>query len=122
LPIAAYDSVSSFTKLQKLQPRRRIRLFHYTRAAMAKEYKLKGLSGLSLGKGEKQEFEVEGIEDGKILLVNQDGQFHALSPKCTHYGAPLVKGVLHDGGRITCPWHGGEQKYRCLTHRSLTLL
>ncbi|KAG8790155.1 hypothetical protein FRC17_009002, partial [Serendipita sp. 399] len=28
------------------------------------------------------------------------------SAYCTHYGAPLAKGVLSADGRITCPWHG----------------
>ncbi|GIY18022.1 apoptosis-inducing factor 3 [Caerostris darwini] len=44
-------------------------------------------------------------EDGKILLVKENGTYSALGPKCTHYGAPLKNGVLI-GGRIRCPWHG----------------
>lgn len=75
---------------------------------MAKEYKLKDVSSLDLPPGAKQEAEVEGIEDGKVLLVNAGGKVQALGSKCTHYGAPLAKGVLSDdGARITCPWHGG---------------
>ncbi|KAM0550840.1 hypothetical protein ACHAPJ_008704 [Fusarium lateritium] len=73
---------------------------------MAQEYKLKGLSSLSLSPGSKQEVEVEGIEEGKVLLVNNGGKVQALGAKCTHYGAPLAKGVLTNDGRITCPWHG----------------
>ncbi|KAJ4247138.1 Apoptosis-inducing factor 1 [Fusarium torreyae] len=73
---------------------------------MAQEYKLKGLSSLSLSPGSKQEVEVEGIEEGKVLLVNNGGKVQALGAKCTHYGAPLAKGVLTSDGRITCPWHG----------------
>ncbi|KAM0186146.1 hypothetical protein ACHAPI_011836 [Fusarium lateritium] len=73
---------------------------------MSQEYKLKGLSSLSLSPGSKQEVEVEGIEDGKVLLVNTGGKTQALGAKCTHYGAPLAKGVLTSDGRITCPWHG----------------
>ncbi|KAF7563226.1 hypothetical protein G7046_g933 [Stylonectria norvegica] len=73
---------------------------------MAQEYKLKGVTSLSLKPGAKQEVEVEGIKDGKILLVNTAGQHQALGSKCTHYGAPLVKGVLDTNGRLTCPWHG----------------
>lgn len=80
-------------------------------ATMAKEYKLKDISSLSsiLQKdGSKQEAEVEGIEKGKVLLINSGGKIHATGAKCTHYGAPLVKGVVSSDGRLTCPWHGGE--------------
>jgi len=74
---------------------------------MAQEYKLKGLSSLDLKPGEKREVEVEGIEGGKVLLCNVGGNYSALGAKCTHYGAPLAKGVMTGDGRITCPWHGG---------------
>ncbi|KAF6277590.1 apoptosis inducing factor mitochondria associated 3 [Rhinolophus ferrumequinum] len=30
---------------------------------------------------------------GKVLLVKDNGEFHALGHKCPHYGAPLVKGA-----------------------------
>lgn len=75
----------------------------------ATEYKLKSVSSLDLRPGEKHEVEVEGIEGGKVLLVNAGGKIQAVGSKCTHYGAPLVKGVLTTNGRLTCPWHGGEQ-------------
>lgn len=75
---------------------------------MATEFKLKDLKSLDLKQGEKREVEVEGVEEGKVLLVNVGGKITALGSKCTHYGAPLVKGVLTGDGRITCPWHGGE--------------
>lgn len=39
-----------------------------------------------------------------MLQVN--GQVYATSSKCTHYGAPLAKGVLTASGRVVCPWHG----------------
>ncbi|XP_071789425.1 apoptosis-inducing factor 3-like [Asterias amurensis] len=52
--------------------------------------------------GEMREVEVGS---GKALLVKQLGVFSAIGHKCTHYGAPLVKGVLCNG-RIRCPWHG----------------
>ncbi|OWK14863.1 AIFM3, partial [Cervus elaphus hippelaphus] len=42
---------------------------------------------------------------GKVLLLKDNGEFHALGHKCPHYGAPLVKGVL-SRGRVRCPWHG----------------
>ncbi|KAG7151125.1 Apoptosis-inducing factor 3 like protein [Verticillium longisporum] len=72
----------------------------------ATEYKLKSVSSLDLRPGEKHEVEVEGIEGGKVLLVNAGGKIQAVGSKCTHYGAPLVKGVLTTNGRLTCPWHG----------------
>lgn len=74
---------------------------------MSKEYKLKDLAKLDLKPGEKREVEVEGVEGGKVLLCNVGGKTTAIGNKCTHYGAPLVKGVLTGDGRITCPWHGG---------------
>jgi nitrite reductase/ring-hydroxylating ferredoxin subunit len=76
--------------------------------AAATEFKLKDLTSLDLKVGEKREVEVEGVEEGKVLLVNVGGKITALGNKCTHYGAPLVKGVLTGDGRLTCPWHGGK--------------
>lgn len=74
----------------------------------AREFKLKDLTSISISPGSKQEVEVEGIEGGKVLLVNAGGHIQALGAKCTHYGAPMVKGVLTGSGRLTCPWHGGS--------------
>ena len=73
---------------------------------MATEFKLKDLKSLDLKNGQKQEAEVEGIEEGKVLLVKYKDKVHALGSKCTHYGAPLAKGVIGEHGRIVCPWHG----------------
>ncbi|PMD66116.1 uncharacterized protein K444DRAFT_659333 [Hyaloscypha bicolor E] len=83
-----------------------IQTFATASRIMAQEYKLKGLSSLDLKPGEKREVEVNGIEEGKVLLCNVGGKVTALGSKCTHYGAPLVKGILTADGRITCPWHG----------------
>ncbi|MBD2756280.1 FAD-dependent oxidoreductase [Spirosoma validum] len=44
------------------------------------------------------------VGDTDVLLARADGQFYALYHKCTHYQAPLVKGVLN-GHRLVCPWH-----------------
>ena len=44
------------------------------------------------------------IEDKDVLLARLDGDYYALSPNCTHYGAPLADGALH-GRRLICPWH-----------------
>lgn len=46
-----------------------------------------------------------GDDGGKILLVKQKGQLHAIGTKCTHYGALLHTGALGEG-RVRCPWHG----------------
>lgn len=72
------------------------------------EYKLKDLKSLDLKSGEKREVKVEGLDEAKVLLVNTGGKITALGAKCTHYGAPLLKGVLTGDGRLTCPWHGGK--------------
>ena len=76
--------------------------------AMAQEFKLKDVTSLQLKNGEKKEVEVEGVEGGKVLLLKSQDKVHATSATCTHYGAPLVKGVLTPEGRLTCPWHGGK--------------
>ncbi|KAF2277842.1 rubredoxin-NAD(+) reductase [Westerdykella ornata] len=73
---------------------------------MAKEFRLEGISSLDLKDGDKQEVEVAGVEGGKVLISKIGGKLHATSTRCTHYGAPLVKGVLTPEGRLTCPWHG----------------
>lgn len=50
--------------------------------------------------------EVTFKDDAKILLSKVNGDFFATGSKCTHYGAPLAKGVITSQGRIVCPWHG----------------
>ena len=74
---------------------------------MAQEFKLKGISSLDLKDGSMKQVEVKGVEGGKVLLSKWGGKVHATSANCTHFGAPLEKGVLSPDGRITCPWHGG---------------
>lgn len=74
--------------------------------AQQQQYRLK-LDSLDLKSMEKRQVEVEGVEGGKVLLLKVGDQVHALSSNCTHYGAPLVKGVVTPDGRLTCPWHGG---------------
>ncbi|KAK0204677.1 hypothetical protein DFS33DRAFT_1321953 [Desarmillaria ectypa] len=46
------------------------------------------------------------FEQGKVLLSRLGNNIHATSAYCTHYGAPLAKGVLTHDGKVTCPWHG----------------
>ena len=45
------------------------------------------------------------VGEGKALLVRENGQYYAVSHKCTHFGAPLAKGALCEG-QVRCPWHG----------------
>eukprot|EP00736_Rhodelphis_marinus_P011144 Rmarinus@m.30077 len=40
-----------------------------------------------------------------VLVCHTKRGFYAVSGRCTHYDAPLDKGVLK-GNRIVCPWHG----------------
>lgn len=88
------------------RPLRSLRPLSTTARIMAQEYRLKDISSISLKNGEKQECEVEGIENGKVLLAKINDKVHAMSPNCTHYGAPLKLGVLTPDGRLTCAWHG----------------
>lgn len=44
------------------------------------------------------------VGETEVLLTRVNGDFHALGATCTHYGAPLIRGVLK-GERIVCPWH-----------------
>ncbi|EJD06730.1 flavo protein [Fomitiporia mediterranea MF3/22] len=50
--------------------------------------------------------EVPFGEEGKVLLSRIGNDVHATSAFCTHYGAPLAKGILTGDGRVVCPWHG----------------
>merc|ERR1719394_740560 len=52
--------------------------------------------------GEMKEVDVG---DKKALVVKDKGEIFAVGHKCTHYGAPLVKGA-YCNGIVRCPWHG----------------
>ena len=62
------------------------------------------MNASDLNDGEKKSIDFAG---GKVLVSKIKGQVYATSAFCTHYGAPLEKGVLSHDGRIVCPWHGG---------------
>ncbi|MDE2408429.1 MAG: FAD-dependent oxidoreductase [Xanthomonadaceae bacterium] len=52
------------------------------------------------------------VGDTPVLLALVDGQPHAVSASCTHYGGPLAEG-LRMGDEIRCPWH-----HACFSLRS----
>lgn len=54
--------------------------------------------------GQMKEVPFEG--DGQIVVYRLGDTVYATSAFCTHYGAPLAKGVLTADGRVVCPWHG----------------
>ena len=43
----------------------------------------------------------------ELLLANVNGEFHAVSDRCSHEGALLSGGRL-DGAVVTCPAHGSR--------------
>ena len=51
--------------------------------------------------GEMRQVAAGGTE---ILLARVNDTCFAVGAHCTHYGAPLVEGVL-SGARVVCPWH-----------------
>ncbi|MEL6440172.1 MAG: FAD-dependent oxidoreductase [Cyanobacteria bacterium J06621_8] len=44
------------------------------------------------------------VGDSQLLLSKIDDKFYTTGAFCTHYGAPLEKGLLC-GEKIICPWH-----------------
>ncbi|OZJ04587.1 hypothetical protein BZG36_02761 [Bifiguratus adelaidae] len=63
------------------------------------EHRVGSVSDFSDGQLKEVEF---GSQDTKVLLSKVGGKLYATSPRCTHYGAPLAKGVLTSDGRISC--------------------
>jgi NADPH-dependent 2,4-dienoyl-CoA reductase/sulfur reductase-like enzyme/nitrite reductase/ring-hydroxylating ferredoxin subunit len=61
----------------------------------------KGVEASSVGAGEM----IAGHAFGEpVLLTHVEPNWFAVGAKCTHYGGPLVEGVLV-GETIRCPWH-----------------
>ncbi|MBU6457904.1 MAG: FAD-dependent oxidoreductase [Bradyrhizobium sp.] len=44
------------------------------------------------------------VGDQEVLLVRSGSEIFAIDAHCSHYHAPLVDGIVADGG-IRCPWH-----------------
>jgi nitrite reductase/ring-hydroxylating ferredoxin subunit/uncharacterized membrane protein len=54
-----------------------------------------------LAENKPQRFNVKGQP---VLLVRRGQQVYAIGAVCSHYGAPLEQGAIHDT-LIECPWH-----------------
>ena len=58
----------------------------------------------SLEDGTMMEVKVgEGKQD-KVLVTRFGGKLYAIGAFCSHFGAPLINGVLFDD-KVLCPWH-----------------
>jgi len=57
--------------------------------------------GLNPTPSARKEVEFDG---GKVLVARLGDRVVATSAYCTHYGAPLARGVLTADGRVVCPW------------------
>jgi nitrite reductase/ring-hydroxylating ferredoxin subunit len=60
-------------------------------------------SAKGIPRGQMQQFDIRGKE---LLVVNLDDQYYCIDARCTHAGAPLIEGSIHDDVLLTCPWHG----------------
>ncbi len=59
-------------------------------------------------------FQIRDLRDGSMILGQADGEelvlgrrgdeFFAIGAHCTHYGGPLVEGLIV-GDTVRCPWH-----------------
>lgn len=54
--------------------------------------------------GEMRAVKVGEKDDDKVLVVRYEGKLHAISNKCSHFGAPLNMGLLFDD-KVLCPFH-----------------
>lgn len=73
-------------------------------STLAKSVKIASVNDFTTTFAKKQ-VQIPGSESNVLVSKIKD-KFYVTSPKCTHYGAPLEKGVLTPDGTIRCPWHG----------------
>lgn len=58
----------------------------------------------NIGEGEMREVKVGEGEKDKVLVSRYKGELYAVGAFCSHFGAPLVQGVLFDD-KVLCPYH-----------------
>ena len=66
---------------------------------------------------EVAEGEMKIVCDGRVVVANAEGRFHAFGNICPHAEGPLGEGFL-DGLVVECPWHNGQ--WDITTGRGLT--
>jgi len=54
--------------------------------------------------GEMREIKVGDGQRDKVLVTRYKGELYAIGAFCSHFGAPLVQGVLFDD-KVLCPYH-----------------
>ena len=57
-----------------------------------------------LNDGEMRVLKVGDANKDKILISKVNGKIHAIGAFCSHFGVPLVNGVLF-GDKVICPAH-----------------
>jgi nitrite reductase/ring-hydroxylating ferredoxin subunit len=67
-----------------------------------KEIEISGAE--SLEDGNMMEVKVGSGDDDKVLVTRYKGKLFAIGAFCSHFGAPLINGVLFDD-KVLCPWH-----------------
>jgi len=117
------------------------------KVAVCETDKSKEITAIALGTGpvervdlgSEAEFDEAELYDVKVfggkssvLVTKAGGQFYCTGASCTHYSAPLVKGVLapdHYGSgpsyHVSCPWHDAEFDLKtgaCVNGPSLTAI
>ena len=67
---------------------------------------LEGAENLNHGEMKEIKFGNKTSKES-FLILNYQGEIHALSNFCPHFGAPLHTGLLIDNV-LKCPWHGAS--------------
>jgi naphthalene 1,2-dioxygenase system ferredoxin subunit len=63
--------------------------------------------------------EMRIVFNGRVVVANVQGRFHAFGNSCPHAGGPIGEGFL-EGCVVECPWHAGQ--WDITTGQALTAL